>query len=106
MGWLYAFIISRKHKAKSVCSVFYLFVFVPGKIQEKQDFNIVKKALREQKLSIIKELNEIEKEKIRISIQNENELHQQFLRHNEEKHALELEKMKLEIEILKEKLNK
>ncbi|XP_063895652.1 uncharacterized protein LOC135118254 [Helicoverpa armigera] len=65
--------------------------------------NIIKQALREKKLTVLDGLHELEMEKIKLSISHQNELHSQLLRHNEEKHKLEVDKLKLEIDILRRK---
>ncbi|XP_075982155.1 uncharacterized protein LOC142980577 [Anticarsia gemmatalis] len=63
--------------------------------------NQVKQLWREKKIAIVDSLQELELKKINESISHAQELHDQMLRHNEERHQLQLEKLKLEIAILK-----
>lgn len=62
--------------------------------------NVVRQLLREKKLSVMDNLQELELQRIRESIRHTQELHEQTLRHNEERHKLEIEKLQLEIRML------
>ncbi|CAG4960787.1 unnamed protein product [Colias eurytheme] len=64
--------------------------------------NEIKKALRLKKLAVLEGLHDLELERIRQTISQQKELHEQLMRHNKEKHELEILKLQLEINALKE----
>ncbi|XP_045506400.1 myb/SANT-like DNA-binding domain-containing protein 4 isoform X2 [Colias croceus] len=70
--------------------------------------NVVQQLLREKEIQYNKStesLQELELKKIRESIRHALEVHEQKIRQNEELHQLQLQKLKLEIKILKNNLD-
>ncbi|KAL0829806.1 hypothetical protein ABMA28_003289 [Loxostege sticticalis] len=68
---------------------------------ENLNSNVVRQLLREKKLSVMDNLQDLELQRLKDSIRHAQELHEQTLRHNEERHKLEIEKLHLDIRILK-----
>lgn len=86
-----------------LCYFINILTFVFTELAKKQ--KIIEPDFRteiyKKKLAVIDELHNLEIEKLKKSIERDEALHEQKMRHDEEKHKLELIKIQLEIENLK-----
>lgn len=70
-------------------------IIVSGVIKRKKGCLLSKQKLHEKKVDILDQLQELELQKLRESIAQQKAEHEQRMRHNEEKHKLEMEKLNL-----------